>query len=175
MPKNISIPNGSKDILAGVPVVKKTIKQESHTGWSKFFAVILTGALISLGERIIYDLGKLIEKPLLYGKTTALDYEHLMDVFRTKQLFLESAFVIPVLLGAFLIYLKFGFREGVRYKIVIFSYFIFSVVMLFDLLVRTGIFLIGHTNYGIYIVLVIVVAVLTGIIMAIQKRAEFSK
>ncbi len=92
-----------------------------------------------------------------------------MTATDNKILLLEGFFVIPFLLAAFLLHSSFRVDKK-RFEILSYPYFIISAWILLRLLWKVGQNIWEANNaLGVYIVLGMVVAVLTGVIIFVQR------
>lgn len=166
-------------------LAQKMTKPRKTSGMSIFLAIILTCVLISLGEYILFDLNRSVNPayeqcgsyprkgsyPVYYeGKMTQPQSSYTVDDCRNYALLIHAAFAVPMFLIAFLVYFFFYYRRPEsKYKILAWPFFIFSVVMLFHVLIETGVRFLGSKT-GIYLVLGLVAALLTGLVILLQKK-----
>jgi len=168
----------------------KIIKQKTVSGMSILLAIILTCVLISLGEYILFDLNRSVNPAYSVcgqysdyvvtesaykggsgnGFYSAPQNAYTADDCRNFALLIHAAFVIPVFLAAFLMYFFFYFRRPQsKYKILAWPYFVFSIVMMLHLLIETGVRFAG-SKMAIYFILILVAALLTGLVVLLQKK-----
>lgn len=120
--------------------------------------VLLVLALIALGERILYDIGRTFAQP-------PLDYFGNLDV-----IIVHSFFVIPLLIISIIINLLVGSKKA-KYAIVLIPYFVLSIVMALQLALQIAVyFRYHHTQLQFYVVMVIMVVVCTYAIYWIQSK-----
>lgn len=125
--------------------------EEHNSPFSVFMALVLIVSLFILSNKIFSDIA-----PLTGNNITSL-------------LILQAFFVVPFLLTAFLLHgsLK---NEGERYTILSFPYFLVSGWLLLRLLIKVGSHILDtNAALGIYIVLAMVIVVLTGIVVFVNR------
>ncbi len=98
-------------------------------------------------------------------------FSDIKDMVATENriLLFEGLFVIPFLLAAFLLHSSFG-EDKKRFEILSYPYFIISAWILLRLLWKVGQNIWQANNaLGVYIVLGMVIVVLTGVIIFVQR------
>lgn len=162
-------------------------------------AIILFVILVMLGERIIFDLNRvanpIVEKsislapnnPYGYGSANlgmyaseglALSsnrvYYRQADrpEYLLYKLLIHSAVIIPIFLVVFLFYYLYHIRQVNETLIaVIYAYISFAFWMLIHLLGELGYYIIEqYKSAAVYIILVILAAIITPLIIFLQKR-----
>ncbi|MFA5135154.1 MAG: hypothetical protein WC505_05235 [Patescibacteria group bacterium] len=157
------------------------IQKKHRVSWvAVLLVIILVLVLIGLGERFMFDLNRWFNPACsqfcdysyrttsLVQSSTTYDRES----YELYRLLIHTAFVIPVLLGAFLLYFVQHFKKSWSPKrLVLWPYLIFSLWMTLHLVFETFYFLIKqYKTLGIYIVLVLLVGLLTWLALFIQKK-----
>lgn len=161
--------------------------------------IILAIALILLGERIIFDLNRVVnpviqkvessssvERKISPQYSSALSYEQSSLAPDTKiyyptkekgkylvyKLLIQAAFIIPIFLLMILFYYWVKLRtrqEG--WRVVVYAYVIFAFWMLLHLLGETGRYIIDqYKSAAIYIILGVLVIILTPLAVFLQKK-----
>ncbi len=161
-------------------------------------AIILAISLILLGERIIFDLNRVAnpiveqtakadsdyygssvfsQRSMVYEKSALSDVrvyypqEKKGDYLLYKTL-IHGAFIIPAFLLTFILYyFVFLKTEGSKYKVLAGGYMAFAFWMILRLLIETAHFIIvQYKSAAVYIILVALVLIFTGLIVVIQKK-----
>lgn len=172
-----------QDILPQKSFVAQRLQKPKHTtGMSIFLAIILTCVLVSLGEYILFDLNRTVNpaydvcgrysrpryistKPIPEGLS-----QYTADDCKNFALLIHAAFIIPMFLIAFLVYFFFYYRKPEsKYKVLAWPYFIMAVILIFHLLIETGVRFIGK-KIAVYLVLGLVAVILTGLVILLQKK-----
>lgn len=162
-----------------------------------FLAVILAISLILLGERIVFDLNRVANPVVEQMKTTqqstysgdyyrsgyVLEKNALSDVrvyypegkkgdYLLYKTLIHGAFIIPAFLLTFILYyLVFLKGENSKYKVLAGGYMAFAFWMIIRLLLETANFIIvQYKSAAVYIILVALVLIFTGLIMLIQHK-----
>lgn len=164
------------------PSPKKKIKVSWMT---VVFIIILTVVLIILGEVFLNDLNRWINPdylqyyPSYETKTSLLPPTKTYDKgdYEAYRLGVHAAFIIPVFLAAFLLYfLMYYKKERTHKSIVALPYFIFALWMTLHLVLETFYFLIEqYKTAGVYVVLIVLAALLTWLVIFIQKKIHEKK
>lgn len=132
----------------GTSSLKKSV--EYNSPFSIGLAIVLIGAIMILLNKVIDDAA--------YYTTTI-----------NAQLVFDALIVIPFLLVAFIMHESFE-GTGKRYLLMSQPYFIVSAVLLVRLLWDTSKYILNTSaTYGVYIVLIMIILVLTGSILFVQK------
>lgn len=141
------------------PVVKTMSPVDTHIAVSKpsdnspfasGLAVVLVAAMMIL-------LNKVIDDAAYYTNTI------------NAQLIFDALIIIPFLLVAFILHESFV-GTGKKFLLLSQPYFIVSAVLLVRLLWDTSKYVLNaNATYGVYIVLVMIILVLTGSILFVQK------
>ena len=174
------------DVLQSAPTrAPESAEHKRGKGVSFILALFLFVTLVALGERLIYDLNRAVNshtcpaysgyQPDYYnrGSSAVSDYARLEQCgqYKITRLFLILALVVPILIGGFALYMRFGFQGTGQYVPLAWSYFAFSFWMFGHLFVETADFLIQqHTTFGIYVVLAVSIALLTLLIWVVQRQ-----
>ncbi len=169
------------------PMYAAKKKKAPHVSWmAVLFVVILTIVLVILGERFMADLNQWLNPAYdQYGGSSAgywEDQSYLQGTpmpksydradYEIYRLLIHTAFVIPVLLAAFLLYFWLYYKNpGHPKRLIAWPYFIFSVWMVLHLIIEAFVYLIKqYEKLGIYIVLLLLVGVLTWLVLFLQKK-----
>ena len=132
---------------------------------SVVLTIILLLAVNLLFSKIWFDLGRLAGADYPIWNYSADIYLKVL-IFRSIFVGITS-FVALILLGK---------GKGTRYGIVTLPYFIISLIFLVWLLFEICKFLITeYKSLGIYIVLIIVILIVSGLILLVQKQYEAYK
>ncbi len=123
------------------------------------FIVSLLGiSIISLAERILYDVGRLLVAP-------PLDYFDNMGV-----IVIHGIVIIFFLAIALITNMLIGPRKE-KYAIALVPYYVVSIILSLQLLLQISVYFINHhTTFEFYVVMVVLIFVCTYGIYAIQKR-----
>lgn len=125
---------------------KKEISQ-----MAAFFAVLLTVGAIFLFDRIWQDLGDLSKDSL-------------------TQLFIHTAYAIPLLILALVLYSLF-YKQGKEYIVLLIPYFIATSWEFIKLLMDAGNYAVKNLGkLGIYVVLIVIIAFLSVLVFVVQKK-----
>ncbi len=145
-------------VLVGQPVIavsqEKSILEkaviEYNSPFSIGLAIILFGALLILVNKVIDDSA-------------------ISTVNANAKLIFDAMIILPFLVVAFILHGSFS-EDNKRYLIISQPYFITSAWLLVRLLWDTSAYILNtNATYGVYVVLILVIAVLTGIVIFIQK------
>lgn len=172
-----------QDILSQKSFVAQRLQKPKHAaGMSIFLAIILTCVLVSLGEYILFDLNRTVNPAYdVCGRYSRPSYistkpiagglsQYTADDCKNFALLIHAAFIIPVFLIAFLVYFFFYYRKpDSKYKILAWPYFIMAVILMFHLLIETGVRFIGK-KIAVYIILILVAVILTSLVILLQKK-----
>lgn len=123
------------------------------------FIVSLLGiSILSLAERILYDVGRLLVAP-------PLDYFDNMGV-----IVIHGIVIIFFLAIALITNMLIGPRKE-KYAIALVPYYVVSIILSLQLLLQISVYFINHhTTFEFYVVMVVLIFVCTYGIYAIQKR-----
>jgi len=131
------------------PTTQKTVVEYNST-FSVGLAVVLIATMMIL-------LNKIIDDAAFY--TTTIN----------AQLIFDALIIIPFLLIAFILRESFP-NTGRRYLLISQPYFIVSGVLLVRLLWDTSKYILNtNATYGVYVVLILIILILTGSILFVQK------
>ena len=137
---------------------EESIFHYKMTSGSGFVIVLLVLALIALGERILYDIGRLFA-------TAPLDYFDNLDV-----IVVHSFFIIPLLIVSIIVNLLVGSRKA-KYAVVLIPYFVLSIILALQLGLQIAVYFANHhTQFQFYVVMTIVIAVCTYAMYYIQSK-----
>lgn len=140
----------------------KGIGPEDLSPLSLFLTVFLVLAVLFLFEQAWNDLGRLAVGDQ-YVSNSSMELSRLL---------VRTVFVGPATLIALFLYFSLKGR-GTRYGVITLPYFITSLIFLIRLLFDAGRFvLFEYRVFGIYIVLVFIIIVISGLIFFIQKQYE---
>lgn len=129
---------------------KKTPVIEYNSPFSIGLAVVLFGSLLILVNKIITD---------------SVDFTSSIN----GKLIFDALIIIPFLFVAFILHGSFS-QDNKKFLILSQPYFITSAFLLVRLLWDTSAYILNtNATYGVYVVLVLVIAALTGIILFVQK------
>lgn len=121
-----------------------------HSPFSYGLAIVLVGAVFILLNKIISDSSYY---------TSSINAQLVFDVL----------IIIPFLLIAFILHESFS-SHGKRFLLVSQPYFLVSAFLLVRLLWDTSKYILdANVTYGVYVVLVMIILVLTGSILFVQK------
>ena len=134
------------------PILGGSIKRRANSTLSVLLGIVLFVALFILSNHIVKDL-----------MVDAADV--------STQLIINSLIVLPFLLIAFLLHYSFHQNEHKnKYLIIAQPYYFVSAWLLIKLLFKVSSYILDtNAAYGVYVVLVLVIAVLTGIIFFVQR------
>jgi len=133
-------------------------KQKRVSPLSIVFSIGLGVAALIFFSRLYIDLGEAVD-PNAPG----------------AKLGIRAALTIPLVLIAFLLFFNVQ-RKRPEFEVVIYPYFIVSMILLASLIIESGaLFYERYQKVAIYVILFLVIAVLTGIILYIQKKIHESK
>ena len=145
-------------VAAQPPIINKPISNtiaskpvvEYNSPFSIGLAIVLFGALLILVNKIIDDSA-------------------LSAVNANGQLIFDALITLPFLLMAFILHGSF-LVDNTRFLIISQPFFVVSAYLLVRLLWHTSAYILNtNATYGVYVVLILVIAVLTGIILFVQK------
>lgn len=123
----------------------------ANSSYSVLLAVVLLFGLLILANKIINDLTRHFENDI------------------TGQLIFQAIVILPFLIAAFALQYSLTGR-GEKYRILSQPYYIVSGWLLIRLLYNVSQYILTtQVVYGVYIVLVLIVGVLTGVIFFVQK------
>lgn len=146
--KIVAVPQAPNRDATSTPAI--TEQESVNSPYSSLLAIVLTVSLFVLMNGIFSDI-----KTGVQNVNTMLLY--------------EGFFVIPFLLIAFLIHSSFK-EDSKRFKILSLPYFAISAYILCRLLWQVGENLLrANSAIGIYVVLGMIILVLTGVIIFVQK------
>ncbi|MBU0707751.1 hypothetical protein KKG41_05265 [Patescibacteria group bacterium] len=175
----------ANNVLANAP---KTFAKRSNTSTLVvILIVILTIVLVLFGERAFTDLnrsfnpeyqgcrGSYYEPAVLYESISRVNESARCDTssYRVSELLLHSALAIPILLGAIILYFFTHLRRSGQkaYRGLTWAYLIFALWMLVRLVIELASFLvIQQKTLGVYIVFFVLILVLTGLVIFLQKK-----
>jgi len=130
-------------------ILEKTLV-EYNSPFSVGLAVVLFIALLILVNKIIDDSA-------------------ISSVTTNEKLIFDAMIILPFLVIAFMLHGSFS-KDNKKFLILSQPYFVVSAFLLIRLLWDTSQNILNtNANYGVYIVLILVIAVLTGIILFVQK------
>lgn len=134
---------------------------EHISPFAAIFAVLLTIAVIFLFTQIWNDLGSWVKDVIGKGQPR--------NVIELQELFVHTAFVIPVLILALLFF--FGlYKRGTTARTVILPYFIGALAITIRLLFDVGSFVIReYEKIGIYVVLGVLIVVFSILVIVVQS------
>lgn len=175
------------DVLQNAPPAAPR-KPETHRGKGLGFVlgIFLFAMLVAFGERLIYDLNRNVN-PYTCSPTDSYpvyNYRYqngqtddtraeVCGSYKMTRLLLILALVVPLVVGAFVLYIKFAFQHQGRYLTLAWSFIAFALWMFSHLFVETAYFLLQqYKTVGIYAVLVISIALLTVLTLVLQKYRQ---
>jgi hypothetical protein len=122
-----------------------------NSPYSLLLAIVLTVSLFILGNKAISDVEKYFENEV------------------STKLIVDALIVLPFLLIAFALHFSIGERSA-KYLILSRPYYMVAAWLLIRLMIEVSIYILDKDSaYGVYIVLIMVVAVLTGMVVFAQK------
>jgi len=123
-----------------------------------FIVTLLGLSILALAERILYDVGRLLVAP-------PLDYFDNMGV-----IVIHGIVIIFFLALALISNMLIGPRKE-KYAIALVPYYVVSIILALQLLLQISVFFVNHhTTFQFYVVMIVLTAVCTYGIYAIQKR-----
>lgn len=157
------------------PVVQTPPSKSKHSGLSILFMILLTGVLIILSEKILFDVNKAFNPAdhatCAYGYTEDCTYASSQDKYEANRLLIHALVTLPILLGAVLLYLLYERKTTSGGHIASWAYFGAAFWLCIRLLGEMMYFLVRkYESLGIYIVLAIFAAILTWLVVALQRR-----
>jgi|GEM_PF-4260742 hypothetical protein len=124
---------------------------EIYSHFSVLLAFVLFFGLLILSNKIINDIGQHFDSDI------------------TGRLIFDSLVILPFLICAFALHYSLV-ESGEKYRILSTPYYIVSGWLVIRLLFNASSYILStQVVYGVYIVLVLVVAVLTGVVFFVQK------
>lgn len=142
--------NNTNSPIGNNPNIRQPVSIEYNSPYSVGLAVVLCGAIFVL-------LNKIIDDSALF--TNSINSKLIFDVL----------LIIPFLITAFILHESFHERRK-RFLIISQPYFLVSGFLLIRLLWDTSRYILNtNATYGVYIVLILVIIVLTGSVLFIQK------
>lgn len=169
------------------------IKRRKVSAIAVLLAVILTITLVLLGERIIFDLNR-VANPVVQNADTTSTFSTYRSGYISEgtavstarvyypqdkkpeyllyKLLIHSAFIIPVFLLTFILYYYVYLKsENSKYKVLAGGYMVFSFWMMIRLLFEVGHYIVvQYKSAAIYIILVALALIFTGLIVIVQKK-----
>lgn len=146
----VSINDNKEKIISTIFDKNTQVKASDNSPFASGLAVVLVCAMMIL-------LNKIIDDASFYTNTI------------NSQLVFDTMIVIPFLLAAFIIHESYS-SYGKRYLLMSQPYFVVSAALLVRLLWDTSKYILNTSaTYGVYIVLVMIILVLTGSILFVQK------
>lgn len=125
-----------------------------------FIVVLLIFALVSLAEKILYDLARTFA-------LGSLDYFYNLQV-----IIIHSVFIIPLLILSIVVNVVVGEKKK-KYAVAIIPYFVLSIVLAMQLIFQISIYFYYHHNdFQLYLVLLVLNVVCTYAIYEIQRRFQ---
>lgn len=125
-----------------------------------FIVVLLIFALVSLAEKILYDLARTFA-------SGSLDYFSNLQV-----IIIHSVFIIPLLILSIIVNVMVGEKKQ-KYAVAIIPYFVLSIVLAMQLIFQISIYFYYHHNdFELYLVLLVLNIVCTYAIYEIQRRFQ---
>lgn len=156
---------------------------------TSLLVIVLTAALIILGERILIDVNRWLNPahdrygyapsgiqelliPTAHATSPLPPGSYSRQSYDTYRLLLHAAVIIPLFLLMFLMYYFFRFKKpNSPYKILSYAYIAFAFYLIIRLFAEICYFLIKHLKTdGVYIVLIMLIAIFTVLIVLFQKR-----
>lgn len=126
-------------------------KFENNSPFSVGLAIVLTFSLFILVNKIIHDIGISFDKNV------------------NDKLIFDAIITIPFLFVSFLLY-GIAYQDRIKFIIVSQPYFIVSGFLFLRLLWDTSMYVLNtNATYGVYIVLIMAILVLTGFIIFLQR------
>ena len=141
-------------------------QQNSNVFKTKFTSaggviVVLLGlALLALGERILYDTGRLlVPPPLDYFDNASVIAMHAVVII----LFIIIALVLNIAIG----------ERKEKYAVALVPYYVVSIILAVQLLMQVSVYFYNHhTTVEFYVVMLALALVCTYSIYFLQKRFE---
>ena len=163
------------NILPTVPATQAPPSKSKHSALSILFMILLTGVLVITSEKILFDVNKAFNPS---DRTTCVtryseqcDYATTREKYEANRLLIHALVTLPILLGAVLLYLLYERRTMSGGHIASWSYFGAAFWLCIRLLGEMMYFLVRkYESLGIYIVLLVFAAILTWLIVALQRR-----
>lgn len=179
------------DVLHNAPVRQsRSSEGRRGRGVAIILGIFLFVGLVALGERAVYDLNRTVNSYTCSNSSVSTSYYNNYDYgsgsnsalrtgdqkleqcsnYKMTRLFIILAIVVPVLIGGAVLYLKFGFHHGGLYVPLAWSFIGFAFWMFGHLVIETIHFLVAqYSSAGIYVVLLVIVAVPAGLIFVVQR------
>jgi hypothetical protein len=157
------------------PVIQTSPSKSKHSGLSILFMILLTGVLIILSEKILFDVNKAFNPSDRTSCRTSYsqncDYVAIKDKYEANRLLIHALVTLPILLGAVLVYLLYERKTMSGGHVASWAYFASAFWLCIRLLGEMMYFLIRkYESLGIYIVLAVFATILTWLVVVLQRR-----
>jgi hypothetical protein len=130
---------------------------------------ILEKAVIEHNSPFSVGLAAVLFIALLILVNKIIDDSAISTVDANARLIFDAMIILPFLTVAFILNGSFS-EDNKRYQIISQPYFVTSAWLLVRLLWDTSAYILNtNATYGVYVVLILVIAVLTGIVIFVQK------
>lgn len=151
----------------------KPVKPRIVSPYSSLLAVVLFISLMILMNNLIYDLIDYFDPSINYNSNSYYDSFSSGDA--TIKLTVSAFVVVPFWFITFLFY--YFYREkGEKLRVLLTPYYITSGWLLIWLLFQVSLLLLNsNAAFGVYFVLILMGAVLTGVVWGIQRYRNISK
>lgn len=155
------------------PKQVKPAKPRVVSPYSSLLAVVLFISLMILMNNLIYDLIDYFDSSINYNSNSYYDSYSSGDA--TIRLTVSASVVVPFWFITFLLY--YFYREkGEKLRVLLAPYYITSGWLLIWLLFQVSLLLLNsNAAFGVYFVLILMGAVLTGVVWGIQRYRNISK
>ncbi|MDD5342216.1 MAG: hypothetical protein PHH01_03115 [Patescibacteria group bacterium] len=180
----------ANNVLANAPIAQP--KKHATAPLAIVLIIILTVVLILLGERVFSDLNKAFNPEYggcrLSSYHPAVLYESATPIYqsvncqtadyRTNEIMLHSAFAIPILLGAIILYFFTHLRTTGQpyYRGLTWSGVVFAFWLLVHVVIELAAFLVvQQKTLGVYLVFIFLIIILTGLIVFLQRRKQLNE
>ncbi|MBI2064847.1 MAG: hypothetical protein HYT62_02195 [Candidatus Yanofskybacteria bacterium] len=155
------------------PKPNTPLKPRVVSPYSSLLAVVLFISLMILMNNLIYDLIDYFDPSINYNSNSYYDGFNSGDA--TIKLTVSAFIVVPFWFITFLLY--YFYREkGEKLRVLLTPYYITSGWLLIWLLFQVSLLLLNsNAAFGVYLVLILMGAVLTGVVWGIQRYRNVSK
>lgn len=165
------------NVFPTTPVVQTphSKMQSKHSGLSILFMLLLTGVLIILSEKILFDVNKSFNPSDKTRCTTSYSQNCgsalTKDKYEANRLLIHALVTLPILLGAVLLYLLYERKTTSGGHVASWAYFAAAFWLCIRLLGEMMYFLIQKfESLGLYIVLALFATILTWLVVVLQRR-----
>lgn len=156
-------------------MVQAPHSKSKHSGLSILFMLLLTGVLIILSEKILFDVNKAFnpsdQTRCLTSYSQKCASTSSQDKYEANRLLIHALVTLPILLGAVLLYLLYERKTMSGGHIASWAYFASAFWLCIRLLGEMMYFLIQkYESLGLYVVLGFFATILTWLVVMLQRR-----